>query len=256
MITLEPILADCRAIYQQSGVTERFWAYVELMTKQRGELLPLGDFSPMGKRQTEVLDTLIAINAEATAADVCQQFAADYPDTERFWRVMLVVVDEPKNGWTQRYLTDFSWRFAANYHANASLDPSNNNSMQKRWISVYLWTTHFRGANREIDAAYVIEQTRLALRRAAYQADHGTPVTLLQMLRQEQCALSYAGTNFAIDADDLHYSASIIASHHWAIDQPTQLAALYGDHAAKSVGYEAIGLSDEAGFAVALSLKS
>ena len=49
--TLEPILQDCRDIYELGGVMERFSKYIRLMTETRGELLPLCAFSPMGKRQ-------------------------------------------------------------------------------------------------------------------------------------------------------------------------------------------------------------
>ena len=80
--TLEPILRDCRAIYTLDGVMERYWAYVNLMTKDKGEFLPLGAFSPMGKRQGAFLDELIALEAEAWAQKLCHQVTTELESTE------------------------------------------------------------------------------------------------------------------------------------------------------------------------------
>ena len=52
MIT--PILRDLRSLYDISDRMERFKAYVELFTgTSKGEPFPIGNFSPMGRRQMD-----------------------------------------------------------------------------------------------------------------------------------------------------------------------------------------------------------
>jgi len=74
------------------------------------------------------------------------------------------------------------------------------------------------------------------------------------MMRQEGLALAFAGaTEPALDPDDLHYTREVIQPYLDSQHFPTIFACLYGDEAAKSVGYEPLGLSTKAGYALALA---
>jgi hypothetical protein len=55
-----------------------------------------------------------------------------------------------------------------------------------------------------------------------------------------------------LDDVDLAYTAQVIKPHLDTTDYPTLFACLYGDGAANSVGYPPLGLSERAGFALAL----
>ena len=55
-----------------------------------------------------------------------------------------------------------------------------------------------------------------------------------------------------LDAEDTAYSREVLAPHLDSEDFPTRFACLYGDEAARSVGYTPLGLSRRAGYAVAL----
>jgi hypothetical protein len=249
-VILEPVLADCRAIYDLEDVMERYWAYVDLMTKKRGELLPLGAFSPMGKRQKDFLDDLLALEAEDFAAKICKQ-ASQELESDAVYRVMLVVVDEPRNGWTQRYLTDADWRFPG------MTKPIPKNSLANgfdRWVSVQLWTTEFDGQTRVPTLAYVRQETRAALARAEYQRIHGYPITLKDMMLQEGTVMTFSGEEIDLEPDDLKYSQAILEPLLNSTDYPTNFAAMYGDEAAISVGFPPLGLSSRTGFALSASI--
>jgi hypothetical protein len=83
---------------------------------------------------------------------------------------------------------------------------------------------------------------------------HHAPKTLREMLEQEGYAMARAGcTSPALDDDDLEYTRTVIAPHLDAHDRATVIACLFGDAAATALGYPPQGLSDRAGFALALS---
>lgn len=249
-VTLTPVLEDLRALYAVSDRFERFDAYVSLHSgisrgggKTRGEPLPIGTFSPMGERQGAYLDHLIFINAESLAHITADDVATDFEMLDDRFRLMLVVADVPKNGWTQRQLTDAEWRFTLQNDRlpnNVTLDGFD------RWVSVLLWT------DTEATETYLKRETRGALYRALHRRHLGPPNTLLEMMQQEGRVLAYAGHVPELDADELVYSLEVITPYLRCTDFPTCFAALYGDAAAKAAGYEALGLGTDAGFQLAL----
>lgn len=246
-VFLEPVLQAYRDIYNLEGVMERYWAYVDLMTKARGEHLPLGAFSPMGKRQADYLDGLLALNAESHAVQIAEQAMLEL-GSSRTYRMVLIVIDEPKNGWTQRHLSDADWRF------KGYVLPQNNTPRMPSdtWVTVQLWTTTFLGESQAPNLEYIRQENRAALARAEYQWQHGLPTTLQQMLCQEGTVLRFSGERIALSSDDLEYSRAILEPLLGSQQYSTNFAALYGDIAAKGVGYPALGLSPRAGFAVGL----
>ncbi|MFN3266583.1 MAG: hypothetical protein ACK41E_07060 [Deinococcales bacterium] len=245
-IFLEPVLQACRDIYDLAGTMQRYWAYVDLMTKARGEFLPLGAFSPMGKRQAEYLDGLIALDAESHAAQIAEQAMLEL-GSKRTYRMALVVIDEPRNGWTQRHLSDADWRFVSptEIHTNTP------RIFCDAWLTVQLWTTTFFGETQAPTLEYLRQETRAAVARAEYQQQHPNPKSLVHMLHQEGTVLRFSGEYIAISNDDLEYSRAVLEPLLECQHYPTNFAALYGDEAAKSVGYPALGLSARAGFGVA-----
>lgn len=237
-----PILADLRALYDIEGVMPRFQAYRALFAGEtRGEPIPIGQFSPMGRRQPAYLDALIAIGAEDIAAAAAREACARLPGTPGRYRVALVVVDEPTNGWTQRWLTDAEWRFGDPDQLPQARAPRG----LERWVSVQLWT------DTTPNAAHVRHETLAGLYRAAHRQAFGRPATLAARLEQEGRALAFAGDPPTLARDDLEYTrlvlAPLMASEHF----PTVFAALYGDEAARSAGYAPLGLSPLAGLALA-----
>ena len=243
-VSLTPVLEDLRGLYAITDRFERFDAYAALGSgKTRGEPLPIGTFSPMGERQTAYLDQLIAVNAEGLAQTTADDVTRDFTALDERFRLMLVVADVPRNGWTQRHLTDADWRFTLKNDAlpkGVALDGFD------RWVSVLLWT------DTEATETYVKREVRSALYRALHRRYSGPPATLAEMMQQEGRVLAYAGYTPELDTDELAYSLEVIAPYLQKSDFPTCFAALYGDEAAKAAGYEALGLTANAGFQVAL----
>jgi hypothetical protein len=89
--------------------------------------------------------------------------------------------------------------------------------------------------------------------RVAYIGQHGRARTLGELLRQEGRVMALAGcTGPSLDAEDLAYTRAVIAPHLEARDTPTMIACLFGDSAARALGYTPQGLSARAGLALAL----
>ncbi len=231
-----PLLATQRQLYELPRGWERFRAYIETMTGGTGELeLPLVAMNPMGKEHlAEMLDRLLALGAEEVAAEAVAEAKRSLPAFAPELRLGLVVADDLKGGWTNRYFAEMSNRF--------DLKP-----MVRRGFAVALaWTSEEPSRDR------VREEVVAAAYRSLHFLRHGPAVTLRQRMAQEGRAAAFAGaTGPALDPDDLAYSREVLAPHFDSDHKPTIFACLYGDEAARSVGYSPLGLSPRAGFAVA-----
>ena len=248
-VALTSILEDFRDLYRIQDRLERFDAYVSLSSgtprggkKTRGEPLPLGTFSPMGERQAGYLDLLIAMGAEASAQAAADEVAEEFADFSDRFRLMLVVADVPRNGWTERHLTDAEWRFTLKNDTPPKVVAGEGFD---RWVSVLLWT------DTEVTETYVKREVRGALYRALHVRYVGAAQTLAEMMQQEGRVLAYAGYAPELDMEELEYSRGVITPLLQRTD-PVCFAALYGDDASRRVGYEALGLAENAGFQLAL----
>lgn len=212
----------------------RFEAYVGLMTGPNETLaLPLAVLNPMAKSHVaERLEQLLEGGAETHAADAVAEANArlDVPEPIR---LALVVADDVAGGWTNRYLTDTGHRF----------EPL---ELRYGFATVLLW------ASESYTAASLTEQVLAACHRTRRLLDLGPPTTLRQMLAQEGQAAAFAGTAQLLDAEELAYTRAVITPHLDTTSFPTAFACLYGDAAARSVGYKPLGLSVNAGYALAL----
>ena len=241
--SIVPVLADLRALYDVPDALTRFRAYVALLTgKTRGEALPVGVFSPMGKRQPAFLDALLALGAERIATEAARAAAEELAGAPDRLRMLVVVADVPRNGWTERNLTDAEWRFTLKYEA-AARPPEGFD----RWATVQLWT------DEEPTAELVTRETRAALYRAVHRRVVGAPATLGERMLQEGRALAFAGAVPELGADELAFTRAALEPLRARADEPTCFAALYGDEAARAVGYRPLGVAPRAGFALAVA---
>ena len=71
-------------------------------------------------------------------------------------------------------------------------------------------------------------------------------------MAQEGAALHFSGESIPLDLEDLEFTRAILEPLRQSEHGPTNFSALYGDEAAKSVGYAPLGRSSRAGFALAL----
>ena len=232
-----PLLQTQRDLHDIPRGMERFNEYIQTLTGGTGELvLPLTAMNPMGKPHVAaLLDELIAMNAESIAAAAAAEAARRLAHAPGQLRVALVVCDDAQGGWTNRYFTEMSTRFAL------------LNLLKRGWIAPLCWTSEAPLPER-VRAAVLTDAYR-----AAYTLAHGQPQTLAQMMAQEGSAAAFAGAQQpSLDPEELAYAREVIEPYRDSSDFPTTFACLYGDEIAASVGYPALGLPMRAGYAVAL----
>ena len=239
-MTLEyvPLLQVQRDLYAMPRDRARFDAYLATMIdRTTGDLaVPLVAMNPMGKEHIPaLLDEYLAADTDGQAKRAVSGYEASLADVPGSFRVCLVICDDLKGGWTDRYATEFSHRF----------EPG---ALLKRgWVVGLLWTSEPAAAQAAVLEALV------SLYRAAWIALHGHSRTLRDMLAQEGWAMSRAGcTDPVLEDDDLAYTREAMAPYLDATDRATLMACMFGDAAAATLGYAPRGLSARAGLAVAL----
>ena len=232
-----PLLGIQRDLYRLPRGRERFEAYLRTMVDSRtGDLaLPLVDMNPMGKEHLPpLLDRLLELDAETVGAAATAAAQPATIDVSGAFRVGLVVSDDARGGWTDRCCNELGHRF-------------DGGALYKRgWIVGLLWTSEIpseTGVRREV---------LTSIHRLAHIRRRGPATTIAAMLEQEGEAMAAAGCDGpALDPDDLAYTREIIEPHLAASDRPTVVACLYGDEAARRLGYRPLGFSPRAGLALA-----
>jgi len=239
-MTLEfvPLLRVQRDLYELPRSMERFRAYIATMVDpDTGDLaLPLVAMNPMGKDHVPaLLDDYLRLDADLLAAQSVSSAEGRLSDLPGAFKVSLVMADDAKGGWTNRYCTEFSQRFES------------TTLMKRGWLVGLLWTSEAASADVARSEALV------AVYRAAHLVRQRAARTLDEMLTQEGFAMAMAGCTMpALDSDDLEYTREVVAAHRDAQDRATVMACLFGDPAAHALGYPAQGLTERAGLALAL----
>ena len=243
-----PLLQIQRDLYAMPRGMERFREYIKTMTDpETGDLaLPLVAMNPMGKEHIPALiDQYLALGAEDIAQEAMRVSVPHFLPARgmigdgasaREYKVALVVSDDLKGGWTNRWASEFGHRIEG--HAIT----------KRGFITAILWTSEPASAQN------VREAVLTSIYRVEYLQSHPAPTTLRGMLEQEGYAMARAGcTAPALDEDDLEYTRSAIAPHLDAHDRATVIPCLFGDPAAAALGYPPQGLSEGAGLALALN---
>ena len=240
MFTLMPLLRAQRDLFELPPGSERFKRYVADVTGGPDDaIIPLVALNPMGKAHVaERLDRLIAIDAEAVASaaiDEANRLLGRRVPGE--FRVGLGLADDAAGGWTDRHLFECKFRF------------ENGPEFRRGFCTALFWT-----GDPEPTPESVRREVLTAARRTVHFAEHGEARTLAERMAQEGECAAFAGcTEPTLDPDDLEYSREVIEPHHNETDFPVVFTCLYGDEAAKSVGYDPMGLSRRAGYAVAMA---
>lgn len=231
------LLARARELHNTPRGMERFREYLRLISGGGDdvELLPLVAMNPMGREHVAArLDELLALGAERSAAEAVREAVRRLPEQPGDFKHGLALADDLHGGWTNRYTGEAGLVFGPDHTA------------RRPWIATLLW----------VGDTPAPEQVRAAVLRAVFRTlhkrRHGPPATLEQALRQEGRAAAFAGLAQHLDPDDLAYSREVIRPLLACDDYPTCFTALFGDRAARAVGYPPLGLSDRAGLGVAL----
>ena len=233
-----PLLKIQQELYDIPRGTERFQTYIETMVdpQTRDLELPLVAMNPMGKDHIPaLLDQYLAFAADDLAEQAVLAAAPQLAAVPGEFKVTLIIADDARGQWTNRYTTEFGHRFEC------------KPLFRRGWLTGLLWTSE------PASAQTVREEALQALFRGAYIQQRGFARTLGEMLAQEGDVMAQAGcTQPSLDPDDLAYTRQVLASHVDTTDYGVIIASLFGDGAACELGYEPQGLSPRAGLALAL----
>ncbi len=238
---LEPLLETQIGLHLIPRGQARFDAYIAATAGAATRTADLNHphlvaMNPMGKDHVlSMLQTYRELRSETVLQRILDDLNPRWP-LERTALVGLVAVDDLMGSWTNTHLNDFGFRFKAPTDTGASLI-----------LIVPLWTTRTPSVP-ELEATI-----REVAYRAAYRVRHGIARSLREMMRQEGFAAAFAGRRLALEPADLQYSRAAMRVYLDSEHVPTQFACLYGDRAAASVGYPALGFSDRAGFQIGLA---
>ena len=240
-----PLLQVQRELYRMPRDINRFHQYLRTMLNERGDdvdLPPLIVMNPMAREHVPaLLDEYLEQDADRTARQAAAEAEMALPDVDGDYKIALVVLDDVKGGWTNRYGIEFSLRFGSRSTPTSKKSPRNS------WLMAPLW------ASEPASLQTVREEIVMAAHRLAYLRQHGPATSLRDRLQQEGHCMARAGcVQPVLDADDLEYTRAVMGPLLDATDMGTAVECLYGDAAAKELGYTPRGLSHRAGLAMAL----
>lgn len=232
-----PLLGIQRDLYRLPRNMERFRAYLKTMAGERGDLeVPLVAMNPMAREHVPALiDRLLELRADDVGAEAVAAAREHVADVPGRFKVGIVVADDLRGMWTNRTASEFGHRVGE------------KPLYSRGWIVAILWSSE------EPAARAVREEVLMSVYRAAYIERHGYATRLSDMLAQEGAAMSMAGcVEPCLEPDDLEYTRSVIDPLLNASEHSIMIPCLFGDEAARALGYTPQGLSRRAGLAMAL----
>jgi hypothetical protein len=205
--------------------------------------------NPMGKDHvTALLDAYLAIDGDGIGARATAEASARLADEPGDLKVGLVVIDDLMGGGSNRYDYEYFFRFGPNQLGGGSTPVKPNSWIKDFWLSGILWSSE--AATEQA----VREAVLTAAYRHAYVHRHGLACNLRELLAQEGQVMALAGCRGpTLDAEDLAYTREVLSAYLDADDMRTCIECLFGDAAARTLGFTPTGLSPWAGLALALN---
>jgi hypothetical protein len=243
-----PLLQIQRELQGLPRNMDRFRQYLRTMIGPDGdtlELPPLGIMNPMGKEHvTALLDAYLALDADGIAQRALDEASAQVASDPGDFKLALVIVDDLKGGWTNRYDYEFTLRFG---QPAKTRDGSRPKWLKDYWLTAVLWSSE------PASERAVREAVLSAVYRTAYMQRHGRPRNLRDMLVQEGRVMMAAGcTGPTLDEEDIAYTREVLVPFLDAEDKRTCMECLFGDAPSRTLGFTPRGLSPWAGLALAL----
>ncbi len=252
----EPLLRIQREIQGMPRGINRFQQYLRTIWncyEADFELIPLMIANPMGKDHvTALLDQLLALGADGIAAGAAAEASANLADLPGEYKAAVVVADDFKGGWTNRYDYEFKLRFGWDRVGTVGRPASPVEIHPPKW-SKYFWVTGVLWSSEAPSRQAVREAMLTAAYRTGFVARNGPARTLREMLDQEGQVMAMAGcAGPALDLDDIAYTREVLTPYLDAVDMRTCVECLFGDAAGRTLGFTPRGLSRWAGLALAL----
>jgi hypothetical protein len=211
-------------------------------------LIPLLAINPMAKDHvTALLDAYLAMDADSIGAQVAAEVAVRLADVPGEFKVGLVVADDLMGAGTNRYNDEFTFRFGPDQFRSGGRPPKPSRWLKDYWLTGVLWSSESPSERA------VREALLTAAHRVAYMHQHGSARTLREMLAQEGQVMALAGCSGpTLEAEEIAYTRGVLIPHLGAEDTRTCIECLFGDAAARTLGFTPRGLSPWAGLALAL----
>lgn len=225
----------------------RFREYLRQIMNEEGTApakVPLLFANPMAREHvTDLVDALLALDADGVAARATAEAAAELDDLSGDFDVCVIVADDLKGGWTNRYAAEYTVRFQSG-------PPPER---WPRWLTTRPWLYGVLWSSEPASEKLVREAILTTLYRVAYVHRQGLAGTLRARLAQEGHVMAAAGcTTPVLDADDIAYTREVLLPFLDAEDMRTTIECLFGDAASRTLGFTPQGLSPWAGLALAL----
>lgn len=237
---LLPCIEKMIEFYGQPKSAARFKTYLNMMLDQNGEdvVLPIMIFNPMAKAHVvDKLKELSQLKAEDLTITSLQGInntlqQIDSIQDKGIFKVCLVVADDAKGGWTNRFTTDYQCRFTIKGLLNRNFctpifwsSESYTNELIENRIKGFVW-------------------------RTVFQLLHQQPENLAEHVQQE----AFVHENCYSTSKDFKEIDSILNlfdQHRHSSDRNVLISFLYGDDAANELGYTPLGLPSFAGIKAA-----
>ena len=212
------------------------------------KLPPLLAMNPMGKDHvTALLDAYLAMDADAIGARVAAEAAAQLADVPGDFKIGLVTCDDLMGVGSNRYDLEFAFRIGGAHLSSLGSPRERPRWLKDWWLQGVLWSSE-PPSERAVREAILT-----AVYRVAYMHQHGLARTLREMLTQEGQVMALAGCSGpTLDAEDIAYTREVLIPYLDADDKRTCIECLFGDAAARTLGFTPRGLSPWAGLALAL----
>ncbi len=216
------------------------------------EYPPLGIANPMAHEHvTAQLDELYSLHADEIGAAASAEAAASLAEFPGLVKLGLIVVDDLRGGWTNRFDYEYRLRFGM-ADTPFEFDPESRTGFRlPRWLKDY-WLTSVLWSSEHVSSESIRQAIRQTIYRFAYVLAHGPARTLRQRLSQEGWVLDRSDSaGPTLEANDLAYTREVLLPFLDASDKRTAIECLFGDDAARSLGFTPRGLSPWAGIALA-----
>lgn len=238
-LELFPTLQIQREFFAKPRAIARFWDYLGILSDGDDIVTPINSLNPMGREHNAAkVEELMAMDAEAVAARALAEAEQRLAHAPGAFKFSLVVSDDLGGMWSNRTTSELSQRVPG---------PKLGNALKRGFIEIACWVS------QPWTPEMIRQEVLLMAYRLAYWQLRERPKTLGEVMTQEGQAMRFADFSLTLPADDLDYSRHVLAPHRAATETSILMPALFGDAAARELGYQPLGLSPRAGLEVALA---
>jgi len=235
-----PALPELKRLYAMPRDQTRFRAYLRTMIDENGEEIgfaPLVLANPMAREHVrELVDRYGEMDADTIAFRTIESVLPELSHFDERFEASLVIVDDQKGGWTNRFATEIYLRRIP--------DPRSLTAKRRTrfWITGVLWSSEAASA----------DNVRVAMKSALYRLqfvfENGPATSVSDLIRQERAVMIRSGKSLApLESDEYLWTQQVLADRANEIDFANLVTCLFGDVAAETLGFEKLGLPENAG---------